>query len=42
MSRHHLLELLDILGVAAASGSATLEIAIFDKILALCGLRRDT
>ena len=41
MSRHHVLELLDIIGVAAANGSANLEIAIFDTILALCYLWRD-
>ena len=40
MSRNRVLELLDIIGVAAANGSADLEIAIFDKILALCDLRR--
>jgi hypothetical protein len=41
MSRHHVLELLDIIGVAAANGSADLAIPIIDKILALCDLRRD-
>jgi hypothetical protein len=41
MSRHHLLELLDILGVAAANRSTDLEVPTLAKILAFYFLRRD-